>query len=42
VLNATPDDVIIIARLCMAINMVFTYPMECFVVRHAFFALLTK
>lgn len=36
------SDVIILARMCMAINMIFTYPMECFVVRHACFALFNK
>ena len=36
------DEVIVIARLCMAVNMIFTYPMECFVARHAVWSLILK
>lgn len=36
------DRLITVARFLMTFIMVFTYPMACFVVRHAVFALLTK
>jgi hypothetical protein len=31
-----------IARLCMAMNVIFTYPMECFIVRHSTFAIVNR
>jgi len=39
---STKATAISLARMCMAINMIFTYPMELFVARHACFALLSK
>eukprot|EP00602_Paraphysomonas_sp_CaronLab_P000044 CAMPEP_0185027530 /NCGR_PEP_ID=MMETSP1103-20130426/12686_1 /TAXON_ID=36769 /ORGANISM="Paraphysomonas bandaiensis, Strain Caron Lab Isolate" /LENGTH=493 /DNA_ID=CAMNT_0027561579 /DNA_START=35 /DNA_END=1513 /DNA_ORIENTATION=- len=36
------STVITVARLFMALNMIFTVPMECFVVRHAIFSLLNR
>jgi solute carrier family 38 (sodium-coupled neutral amino acid transporter), member 11 len=36
------DSVITVARLFMAINMILTIPMECFIVRHAIFSLCNR
>ncbi|CAE7624200.1 SLC38A11 [Symbiodinium microadriaticum] len=36
------DGVITVARLFMAVNMVLTIPMECFIVRHAVFSICNR
>lgn len=41
-LSLATDSIITVARLFMAINMILTIPMECFIVRHAIFSICNR